>query len=91
MSDIILESVRSLVLLGLLGLVIFLWRAGRGREGLARPGWNFILAGLSLLLLASVIEIADNYPSLNRFVVVGETEIAVFLENYIYIRKENKK
>jgi len=80
MSDIVLESVRNLVLLG---LVIFLWRAGRGREGLARSGWNFMLAGLSLLLLASVIEIADNYPSLNRHIVVGETEIGAFVKNFV--------
>jgi PAS domain S-box-containing protein len=80
MSDIVLESVRSLALSG---LILILWRAGRGREDLARSGWSFILAGLGLLLLASVLDIVNNYQSLNRFLVVGETEIGVFLKKYI--------
>lgn len=80
MNDIIFESLRSLLLLG---LILFLWRARRGTEGLGRPGWHIILAGLGLLLFASILDIADSYPLLNRFVVIGETEIIYFLEKFV--------
>ena len=79
-NDTVLESLRILVLIG---LVIFLWRAGRGRAGLVQPGWGFLLAGLGLLLFASMLDISNNYPSLNRFVIIGDTEISAFLEKYV--------
>ena len=80
MNDVVLESLRSLVLFG---LVLFLWRSGRGRDGLTRPGWGTILAGFCLLLFASVLDITDNYPSLDRFVVIGDTEIEAVLEKLV--------
>ena len=80
MSDVVLESVRTLVLLG---LVVFLWRAGQSRFSLARRGWGAILAGFGLLLFASILDITDNYPSLNQFVVIGDTETEAFLEKFV--------
>ena len=80
MNDTVLESLRILVLLG---LVIFLWRAGRGRAGLVQQGWGFLLAGLGLLLFGSTLDISNNYPSLNRFIIIGDTEISAFLEKYV--------
>jgi hypothetical protein len=80
MSDVVLESIRTLVLLG---LVVFLWQAGKSRFSLARQGWGAILTGFGLLLFASIIDITDNYPSLNRFVVIGDTEAEAFLEKFV--------
>ena len=80
MTDIILETLRSAVL-----LVIFLclWRAGRDRAELSRKGWRLLLGGFGLLLFGSAIDITDNFDALNRFVLVGNTETQAFLEKMV--------
>ncbi|MEE8111509.1 MAG: sensor histidine kinase [Acidobacteriota bacterium] len=60
--DILLESIRS-VILG--GMIFFLWVEGKKRRKLSRKGWNFILAGLLLLLFGSILDISDEIPALN--------------------------
>lgn len=80
MSDIILESIRSLILAG---IILYLVNAGRGRAVLSLAGWRFIIAGFCLLLFGSVIDITDNFESLNQFVVVGDTPIQATLEKLV--------
>jgi len=80
MTDIILESVRSLVLLG---LVLFLLRLGITKVRPTGVGWNMVIGGLVLLLFGSVIDITDNFDSLNRFVIIGNTETEAFLEKFV--------
>ncbi|NQT36835.1 MAG: response regulator [Planctomycetes bacterium] len=80
MSDLVLESVRAIVLAG---ACAFLWRQGRKRSDLLCRGWNWILGGFGLLLLASLLDITDNFESLNRFVVVGDTPAQAFLEKLV--------
>jgi hypothetical protein len=80
MSDLFLEVVRALVLLG---VFVFLWFIGRGRYKGIQPGWNAIICGFGLLLFGSVIDITDNFQSLNRFVVIGDTETEAFLEKFV--------
>ena len=80
MSDILLESVRAVVLLG---IVIFLWNAVRNRFARFREGWNYIVFGFVLLLFGSVLDISDNFESLNRFVIVGDTKTEAILEKFV--------
>ena len=80
MIDVALETVRALVLLG---IVVFLWRVGRKRFKATRKGWNLIVAGFGLLLFGSLIDISDNFEDLNRFVVVGDTATEAFLEKFV--------
>ena len=80
MIDVVLETVRALILLG---IVLFLWRIGRQRFEATRKGWNLIVAGFGLLLFGSLIDITDNFEELNRFVVVGDTEMQAFLEKFV--------
>lgn len=80
MTDILLETVRAIVLLG---IVAFLVRSGRDRFEQFRKGWNFIIAGFGLLLFGSVLDISDNFDALNRFVVIGDTEVEAFLEKFV--------
>ena len=80
MGDIILESVRATILLFLL---VYLIRAGMKRRELCRNGWEFIIAGFALLFFANVLDITDNFESLNRFVVIGDTAVQAFLEKII--------
>ena len=80
MTDIALETTRFFVLLG---IVVFLWKAGRERFELFRKGWQFIVFGFGLLLFGSFLEITDNFDSLNRYVVIGDTEIEAVLEKFV--------
>jgi PAS domain S-box-containing protein len=78
--DVVLEVVRAILLSGLL---VFLWRSGKNRANLAQHGWSLILSGFGLLLFGSLLDISDNFPSLNRLVVVGDTETEAFLEKLV--------
>jgi cyanate permease len=80
MNDIVLEVIRAAILLYLL---IYLIKAGTKRRELCRKGWGFIVAGFGLLLFANVMDITDNFESLNRFVVIGDTQVQAFLEKMI--------
>ena len=80
MADIVLETIRSLILVG---VIVFLWREGMKRRDLSRTGWNSILCGFLLLLFGSVLDISDNFNQLNPYVVIGETEVEAFLEKIV--------
>ncbi|MBL6932222.1 MAG: PAS domain-containing sensor histidine kinase [Rhodospirillales bacterium] len=80
MTDIVLETIRAIVLLGIL---IFLWNSGRNRFGQAQNGWNFILLGFGLLFFGSILDISDNFESLNPFIVIGDTQTEAFLEKFV--------
>ncbi len=80
MTDIVLESVRVVVVLY---LVLYLWHAGRERLQPSRKGWRLILGGVSLLLLGSIFDVTDNFESLNRFVIIGDTEAEALLEKVV--------
>ncbi|MBC8159116.1 MAG: hypothetical protein H8E94_07280, partial [Alphaproteobacteria bacterium] len=80
MTDILLESIRALVLLG---IVVFLVRSGRDRFEQFRKGWNFVIAGFAFLLFGSILDISDNFEALNRFVIIGDTDVEAFLEKFV--------
>ena len=46
-------------------------------------GWLYILAGFALTLFGMLIDITDNFPSLNKYVIIGDTEYQAFLEKVI--------
>jgi len=62
--------------------VLVLWNGIH--RGLARQkGWFAIVAGFGLLASAGLLDITDNFPELNRFVVVGDTPAQAFLEKIV--------
>jgi len=69
-DDVVLDGIRAAVIAAVL---VFLWRVGRSRKDLVQRGWYFILAGFALLMFGSLLDITDSFPSLNRFVVIGDT------------------
>ena len=80
MFDITLEIARSLVMLVIIGLLIV---KGRTLNIGEQRGWKFIVAGFGFLLFGSVIDITDNFDSLDHFVVIGDTPTQAFLEKVI--------
>jgi len=80
MIDITLESIRAAVLTGLLW---WLWINGKERFPRSKIGWNIILTGFGLLLFGSILDITDNFESLNWLVVVGDTGTEAILEKFV--------
>ena len=80
MTDIILETVRALVLAFIL---CWLWYQGLDRADSTQKGWKLILYGFGLLLVGSLLDITDNFPELNHLVVIGDTEVEAFFEKFV--------
>ncbi len=80
MTDLILETLRTAVILV---IFLYLWRAGRNRAELSREGWRLLLGGFALLLFGSAIDITDNFESLNRYVLIGDTAAQAFLDKMV--------
>lgn len=80
MSDIFLEILRTVVMLGM--LLYLLW-FGKKERMVRLPGWSLIVAGFTLLVFGSAIDVTDEIYSLNRFVVIGDTPWQGFLEKVV--------
>jgi PAS domain S-box-containing protein len=80
MSDIVLEIIRAIVV-----SVIFIYLLKvSGKEKIRKQeGWLYILMGFGLILFGMFIDITDNFPGLNRYIVIGDTEYQAFLEKVI--------
>jgi signal transduction histidine kinase/ActR/RegA family two-component response regulator len=79
-SDVFVESLRTAVLVF---LIVFLWRSGSRRTELLQNGWRLIVGGFSLLLVASLVDVSDNFEQLNRFVLVGDTPCSAMLKTAV--------
>jgi len=80
MYDLILESTRAVILVF---LFIYLVKEGKKRKELSKQGWRLIIAGFGLLCFATVIDITDNFESLNWLIFIGDTPIQAFLEKMV--------
>jgi hypothetical protein len=77
MFDIITDIFRALIT----GAIFFYLRAMRGQEPpRLRKAWIFFLIGFGLLFLGGLLNIADNFPSLSKYIIIGHTRYADFLE-----------
>ncbi|BCS89431.1 sensor histidine kinase [Pseudodesulfovibrio sediminis] len=76
MVDVALETLRAFLLAGILSLFIY---ADRGVVH-ERRAYLYIKIGLLLLLFGAIVDITDNFESLNWTVVAGKTPIGFFLK-----------
>ena len=76
MIDIVLECARVIVLVV---IVMMLVRAdnvvAKGRDG-----WLWFKLGFLCVLFGSVVDVTDNFESLNWSIVLGDTPVQAFLE-----------
>jgi signal transduction histidine kinase/CheY-like chemotaxis protein len=78
--DVILESIR-VAITG--SIFVFLLRTGSKEPFKSQQGWWFLASGFALLLLSSAVDLTDNFDSLSRFQVVGDTPYQAFIEKYV--------
>ena len=67
MVDVVLEILRAVIIAMVLGV---LWLEGYKRSIRTQPGWRLVFIGFALIFFASLIDITDNYPELNRFIML---------------------
>ena len=69
----------------LITCAIFLYlRSLRRKEDVRiHKGWIFVPIGFGLILFGSLLDITDNFPSLNKYVLIGDTKYEEFLEEVI--------
>ncbi len=77
--DLSIEALKALVLVC---ITIFLVWAGRHRNW-GQQGWKRIVAGFALLAFAAVLDLTDEFSGLERFVIIGDTEVQSFLEKVV--------
>ena len=80
MPDLILELLRFAPV-GL--ILIILIRIGHSGELHTIQGWSYILAGFAFIFFGTLIDITDNFESLKRFIILGDTPIQAFLEKVV--------
>ena len=77
MFDIAADIFRAI----LTGVIFFYLRAMRGNESpRLRKAWVFFIIGFGLLFLGGLLNIADNFPALSRYLTIGRRGYADFLE-----------
>ena len=80
MFDIVADIFRALIT----GAIFFYLRAMRGQEPpRLRKAWIFFLIGFGLLFLGGLLNVADNFPALSKYIIIGRTRYADFLEQII--------
>lgn len=79
-ADVILEVTRAIIVGAIL---IYLWKVGQKEDISSQHGWRYILAGFSFLFFGMLVDITDNFPVLNKYIVIGDTGYQAFLEKVV--------
>jgi len=80
MFDIAADILRAV----LTGVIFFYLRAMRGKESpRLRKAWVFFIIGFGFLFLGGLLNIADNFPSLSKYLTRGRHDYADFLEQVV--------
>ena len=75
MSDIIVESLLAIVV----GIAFYSLSLKDKRKNINK----FILYGFALILFGTLIDVTDNFPSLNRYIVIGDNVYQSLLEKVV--------
>ena len=80
MFDIAVELLRAVVV----GAILLILLRGKCSYEIGKlPGWSLILAGFGLIFFGTFIDLTDNFPDLDKFIVVGDTPTQAFLEKVV--------
>ncbi len=80
MVDIVLETIRAI----LVGVIIYaLVFKNPNKYATTYKGWPFIIYGFTLVFVGMVVDITDNFPQLNKYIIIGDTPYQAFLEKFV--------
>ena len=61
----------------------YLWRIGKNETLQTEKGWKIIILGFSFIALGTLLDITDNFESLNQYIIIGDTPVESFLEKIV--------
>lgn len=76
MLDILIELVSTAVA----GIIVFFLLSKNYSQLKQVKGWNYFVAGFLLIFIAMIVDATDNFESLNRFVIIGNTPAQAIVE-----------
>ena len=80
MFNLSIDIFRALVT----GAIFLYLRSLRKKEDVRfHKGWIFVPIGFGLIFLGSLLDITDNFPNLNKYVVIGNTKYEQFFEEVV--------
>ncbi len=80
MAVIFFEIFRAIIV----GFVLLLLIRQRNLSEISEiPGWFYIISGSALIFFGMVIDITDNFPALNKYVIIGDTIYQAFFEKVV--------
>lgn len=80
MSDVILETIRAILVGVIFSAIVF---RNINKDDQKHKGWSFITCGFALIFFGMLIDITDNFPELNRFIIIGDTSYQAFIEKVV--------
>ena len=78
MTDIILECLRAIFVILIFIFLLIKSRSTELKD--IKDSFGFMVVGFGLICFGSLIDITDNFDSLNKFVILGDTEYQAVLE-----------
>jgi uncharacterized membrane protein len=78
--NVIVEIIRAL---SIGCILLLLLTKGNSKEIRSIGGWYYFVAGFCLLFFGSLIDITDNFPVLNQFVIIGRTPYQAIIEKIV--------
>lgn len=79
-NDILLEVFNALLIAG---IILYQLVNNRYRNLSRKPGARLILTGFCLMLLGACLDITDEFPQLNHFIIIGENPVEAFIEKFL--------
>ena len=78
-NDFFLELFNALLIAG---IIFYQLVKTRNTRLYGRPGTRLILAGFCFMLFGACLDMTDEFPQLNHWVVIGDTPVEAFLEKF---------
>ena len=80
MFEIAIDIFRAIIA----GAIFFFLRGMRGKDDFRfRKGWIYAMIGFGLIFFGSILDITDQFPELDQYVIIGKTKYEDFLEQVV--------
>ncbi|OIQ47372.1 MAG: hypothetical protein BM565_06925 [Gammaproteobacteria bacterium MedPE] len=80
MNELLLESLVALTAFAVLWTLYYSMMRHKVES---QPGSRFLIIGFTLLFISFLIDITDNFPSLNQYILIGDTPTEAVIEKGI--------
>lgn len=77
MNELLLESLVALTAFAVLWTLYYSMMRHKVES---QPGSRFLIVGFTLLFISFLIDITDNFPSLNQYILIGDTPTEAVIE-----------